>query len=109
MKPLPSRLSKVLFRPQNRTFFYELSTYNLGICRDFVAAVTQNRSCHKIKVSVATKNPKRKGWVKIYKKDCDFVYFRQERFVTCCEESQLLIELGIEDKQFFWLKIEVLG
>lgn len=98
-----------MFRSKSQNFFFYPSTHNLGICQDFVAAVTKDRACQKIKVSVAAKNPKRKGWVKIYKKDRDFVYLKQERFVTCREESNLLIELGIEDKQFFWLKIEVLG
>jgi hypothetical protein len=107
MELTKTRLTLNLKRKYN--FFCSNPTEcDLAVCNAFVSKVLDiplENSLSEIKVSFASKNPKGKNWKKI-KLDGRYVFFKDERFPLCDQETRFLDEMGVED--FFWLKIEVL-
>jgi len=108
MKPIKTRLSLNLKRKYS-FFCSNRSESDLAVCNKFVSKILDIRpenSLSEIKVSFASKNPKEKNWKKI-KLDGRYVFFKDESFPLCAQEARFLDEMGV--KEFFWLKIEVLG
>jgi hypothetical protein len=108
MKPTKTRLTLNLKRISS-FFCSNQSESDLAVCNKFVSKVLDiplENSLSEVKISFASKNPKEKNWKKI-KLDGRYVFFKNSSFSLCIQEQRFLDEMGV--KEFFWLKIEVLG
>ena len=98
-------ITKTLARANN-SFFFRNST--ISICEEaafLLAGIPDNRQ-QIARVTLATKNPKKKGFRKVICLQFS-VLIGRKNITTTSTQSEFLANLNIQEGQSFWMKCEI--